>query len=294
MGAIILQAVQNSYRCLVKAFLLAVSMICWAQLVVAQVSFRPTMVFLSEGQMVQELTIQSQTDSLQEVEFSASFGFPTYSEDRGLYMDEGDETDRFIYDLSPYVRVYPEKLFLSPGQRQIVRILVRDSPNFEAGTYWTRLSIKSQVAQPEAQEQLIPVGQSTSINLIVRQNIGVYYKHGITTTDLSLTSLSTNQNNGVLEIFPRVRRDGNSPYIGSLEAKLYNESGDLVSESSIVINAFFETLLPTKLNIQDLPRGPYELVLRFSTTRGDVTGNRLVSGPELLVEETVFITGDGG
>ena len=291
MGVIISRVVHMVNERNLAICLLCMFILCCNQRAASQVSFRPTMVFLSEGQMVQELTIQSQTDSLQEVEFSASFGFPAYDQEGGLYMDRGDDNERFLYDLSPYIRVFPEKLFLSPGQKQIVRILVRDSPNFDTGTYWTRLSIKSQVAEPEAQEQLVPVGQSTAINLVVRQNIGVYYKHGLVTTSLSLTSLNTKQNEGTLEILSRVRRDGNSPYIGSLNAELFNQSGDLVSQSSIVINAFFDTVLATMLNIEDVPNGEYMLKLRFSTTRGDVTGNRLVNGPDLVVEERVTLSG---
>lgn len=274
-------------------FTLLISCIGWG-VGYAQVSFRPTMIFVSENQKIQEITISSQSDTLQEVEFSTYFGFPIHTDSEGLYIDEGDENDRILYDLTPFVRVFPQKILLSPGQRQIVRLQVRSTPQFGPGTYWSRLSIKSQVAEPDAQEQLVPIGrQSTNINLVVRQNIGVFYKHGEVTTSLELLRFNTKQEGNVLYVEPFVRRMGNSPYIGSLQTQLFSPSGELVSESSIIVNAFFETLTPTKLNVSDLASGQYRLVLSYTTTRGDATGNRLVMGTPLQIEEFVTISSGG-
>lgn len=264
--------------------------VCTTTSVFAQVSFRPTMIFVSENQKIQDITIVSQSDSLQEVAFSTSFGFPVNTKEDGLHISEGRQQDRFLYDLSPYVRVFPEKIFLAPGQRQIVRLQVQNSPQFETGTYWTRLSIKSQTTSPEAQENLVPIGrQSTNINLVVRQNIGVFYKHGEVNTAVEVLKLDTRQENSILFVEPLLKRNGNSPFIGSLDAKLYSENGELVSHSSIIVNVFFETLSPFRLNVSDLNTGRYRLVIRFTTSRGDATSNRLIQSEPLVVEEFVTI-----
>lgn len=261
-----------------------------------QVSFRPTMIFVSENQKIQDITIVSQSDSLQEVAFSTYFGYPTHTKDQGLHINEGKDADRFLYDLSPYVRVFPEKIYLAPGQRQIVRLQVQNSPQFETGTYWTRLSIKSQTTSPEAQNNLVPTGrQSTNINLVVRQNIGVFYKHGEVNTSIQVLELDTRQENTTLHVEPLLKRNGNSPFIGSLDAKLYTENDELVSQSSIIVNVFFETLSPFRLNVSDLNTGRYRLVLRFTTSRGDATSNRLIQSEPLVIEEFVTINNvEGG
>ena len=264
--------------------------VCTTTSVFGQVSFRPTMIFVSEDQKIQDITIVSQSDSLQEVAFSSSFGFPVNTKEEGLHISEGRQQDRFLYDLTPYVRVFPEKIFLAPGQRQIVRLQVQNSPQFETGTYWTRLSIKSQTTSPEAQENLVPTGrQSTNINLVVRQNIGVFYKHGEVNTSLQLLALETRQENSVLYVEPLLKRNGNSPYIGSLDAKLYSSNDELVSQSSVITSVFFETLSPLRLNVADLETGRYRLVLRFTTSRGDATSSRLIQSDPLVVEEYVTI-----
>lgn len=264
--------------------------VCTTTSVFAQVSFRPTMIFVSENQKIQDITIVSQSDSLQEVAFSTSFGFPVNTKEDGLHISEGRQQDRFLYDLSPYVRVFPEKIFLAPGQRQIVRLQVQNSPKFETGTYWTRLSIKSQTTSPEAQENLVPTGrQSTNINLVVRQNIGVFYKHGEVNTSLQLLELETRQENSMLYVEPLLKRIGNSPYVGSLDAKLYSASDELVSQSSVITSVFFETLSPLRLNIADLETGRYRLVLRFTTSRGDATYSRLIQSDPLVIEEYVTL-----
>ena len=248
------------------------------------------MIFVSENQKIQDITIVSQSDSLQEVAFSSSFGFPVNTKEDGLHISEGRQQDRFLYDLTPYVRVFPEKIFLAPGQRQIVRLQVQNSPQFETGTYWTRLSIKSQTTSPEAQENLVPTGrQSTNINLVVRQNIGVFYKHGEVNTSLQLLDLETRQENSVLHVEPLLKRNGNSPYIGSLDAKLYSASDELVSQSSVITSVFFETLSPLRLNVADLETGRYRLVLRFTTSRGDATSSRLIQSNPLVIEEYVTV-----
>jgi P pilus assembly chaperone PapD len=282
------------HRNKIELLIILLSCLGWVE-VFAQVSFRPTMIFVSENQKIQEITISSQSDTLQEVEFSTSFGFPIHTDKDGLYIDEGDENDRILYDLTPYVRIFPQKIQLGPRQRQIVRLQVLNSPQFGSGTYWTRLSIKSQVAEPEAQEQLVPNGrESTNINLVVRQNIGVFYKHGEVTTSLDLLRLNYRQEGDILYVEPFVRRMGNSPFIGSLEAQLFSPTGELVSESSIIVNAFFETLTPTRLNVFDLESGQYRLVLSYTTTRGDATGNRLVMGTPLQIEQFIPIRLGGG
>ena len=272
------------------SFFLFFLIVCTTSSLFAQVSFRPTMIFVSEDQKIQDITIVSQSDSLQEIAFSSSFGFPVNTKEEGLYISEGGQQDRFLYDLTPYVRVFPEKIFLAPGQRQIVRLQVQNSPQFESGTYWTRLSIKSQTTSPEAQDNLVPTGrQSTNINLVVRQNIGVFYKHGEVNTSLQLLELETRQENSVLYVEPLLKRIGNSPYIGSLVAQLFSASGELVSQSSIITSVFFETLSPLRLNVADLETGRYRLVLRFTTSRGDATSARLIQSDPLVVEEYVTI-----
>jgi len=270
--------------------------VCTTSSLFAQVSFRPTMIFVSENQRIQDITIVSQSDSLQEVAFSSNFGFPVHTKGEGLHISEGRQQDRFLYDLTPYVRVFPEKIFLAPGQRQIVRLQVQNSPQFESGTYWTRLSIKSQTTSPEAQDNLVPTGrQSTNINLVVRQNIGVFYKHGEVNTSLQLLELVTRQENSVLHVDPLLKRNGNSPYIGSLEVQLFSAVGELVSQSSIITSVFFETLTPLRLNVADLETGRYRLVLRFTTSRGDATSARLIQSEPFEIEEYVTINNvEGG
>jgi hypothetical protein len=193
------------------------------------------------------------------------------------------------YALNDWVRAFPRNFVLGPRQQQTVRFQVRPLRDANDGVYWTRVKIMASPQTPEIDLPPTEEGITTRITFRFEQIIAAFYRKGNTTTGIDLKEVEVRHTDNQLVILPRLQRTGNSPFIGSMTARLFDSSNQQVLERQTTTTAYFEEIRRMEINTEEVPAGTYRLELHFETRRGDISPTDLVQAPPITHSVTVTI-----
>ena len=155
--------------------------------VVKAVYVTPHAVFISHGARAGQVTVGNSGDSPEEVTVELRFGFPDTD-------SAGTPFIRFVEDPGPqfpsavdWIRPYPRRLRLEPGDQQVVRLLATPPDDLPDGEYWTRMIITGQGASVpiESADTAVRAG----VSLVMRLITAVTYRKGEVSTGITLRGL---------------------------------------------------------------------------------------------------------
>lgn len=243
-----------------------------------QVSLAPTALFVHDRTNVNELFVTNESDTPQEVNIRFTFGYPV-SDSSGTITMRFDQADVLASSgLDNHLRVFPRRFILGPRQSQTVRVQVLPMPNRSDGMYWTRAIIASNALTSDvAADSAEAIG--TRINYILEQSIPVFYRKGANTTGVDLTDVTYDVNGGRMSILLEMDRTGNSPYMGSMHARLLNRSGTELASTFRPAYLYFKEWRGLDMDVSTVPPGEYTLEIRFETERRDMSPTDIVQAP---------------
>jgi P pilus assembly chaperone PapD len=117
-----------------------------------------------------------------------------------------------------WLRAFPRRLVLQPGQSQVVRVLVEAPAGLPDGEYWGRLVITSRGGQPplESTQQ----GQQLQLNMRTSVVIAANYRNGNVDTGVNVKSALASRDGDSVRVAVDLERTGNAAYLGRLRAEL--------------------------------------------------------------------------
>lgn len=251
-----------------------------------QISLAPTILFFHDDNPATRLTVRNTGSTPQEVEINARFGYPVSDEEGNLSLKYDDEAFEARHGLSEHLRFFPRRFVLAPGDFQRVRLMVQNMDNRPDALYWTRLDITSSEVTPDLDDPA-EEGIGTRISYRIRQNIGVFFHKGQVRTALSLNELETRVEGDELLLEMRLESGGNSPFIGTLRARLTDGSGSLATEGEWLFSVFGSRYWPHRMDVSGLPPGRYRLDLEMVPERSDVSRTDIPASDPL--SESLFI-----
>ena len=244
--------------------------------VAAQVSIAPSTVFISDQTNIGTVYVSNRSDEPQEVSIEFAFGYPSSDEDGNIVMVYDNQEAFQKHAINEWVRAFPRSFVLGPRQQQTVRFQVRPQPQAEDGTYWTRVRILANPQTPDIDLAPDEDGIATRITFRFEQIIAAFYKKGSTTTGVNVKQVEVQHEDNRLTLLPRLQRTGNSPFIGSMTARMFDEEGNMVKERQTTTTAYFEEVRRIELDTEGLEPGNYRVELTFETRRGDISPTDLV------------------
>ncbi|MCW9706295.1 hypothetical protein [Fodinibius salsisoli] len=244
------------------------------------------MLAIHDDTNVGSLFINNNSDEPKEVSITTEFGYPDSDSLGNLEMNYDDTKAEEQYGLDEDIRIFPRSFVIKPNQQQTVRLQVRPSQDRSNGVYWTRISVTSNAVTPEVDEKETE-GITTQINYQFEQNIAAFYHKGKTTTGVEVRDIEVEQNDDILTIIAQLSRTGNSPFLGSIHAELYDQSGQKVGEAETTTTVYFDESRQLDLNAEDLPQGTYLLEVSLETKRRDISPQNLVQAPQIT--ETISV-----
>jgi hypothetical protein len=87
----------------------------------------------------------------------------------------------------------------------------------------------------------------------------------------------------------KVQRTGNSPFIGSMRAELYDSNGTMVRQQETTTAVYFDAVRRIEMDSGGLAAGNYQAKIFFETRRGDVAPTDLVQAEPLSTTAPVTI-----
>ncbi len=253
----------------------------------AQVTISPTSLFLDSKSRFQTVVILNGSNSPQEVKLDWKFGYPVADDAGSISMVYEDSVQEAAHSAAAWIRGFPKNFILEPGARQTVRVTVKAPRDLESGTYWSRLITTSNAISPPI-GAADPTGITAQINFQFNQITSVFYKHGQVNTGLDILDTRTQVNEEKVSIFAKYLKKGNSPFLGTMAAKVYNAKGTLVKDEKIFVSIYFDGLRRLDFDSSELPKGEYNVDLSFSSGREDIPSGDVVPA-ETVTSRTSFI-----
>src|SRR5438309_432726 len=185
-----------------------------------------------------------------------------------------------------WVQAFPRRLTVAPRERQTVRLLASPPPGLPDGEYWLRLviAVKGGVVPVTG---VADTGIKIGLTLEVRTIIGVNYRKGPVRTGVAVTRLRAAVVGDSLEVRPRLERQGNAAFIGTVRGTLVDSAGRERARFSFPIGVYYVMEPRYMAPVGVLPAGRYWLKLTVDTDREDL--EPAVVLPAAVVRDSVVV-----
>lgn len=237
----------------------------------------PTAVVVNDRQRTGALTLINNDDQVVEAELSTAFGYPV-TDDAGVMtlrmIEAPGEGDR---SAAGWVRTFPQRLALKPGERRTVRLLVTPPAGLPDGEYWSRIVVAARrVSPPSAADT---AGIAIGLRVEVRSILPLFYRSGAVATGVRLDSVRTQAVRDSLAVRVRLTRTGSAAFVGSVRAVLRDGRGVRRAEATLPLGVYHALDPRLALATRGLPAGRYELTVAAHTERPDLPAAALVHAP---------------
>ena len=267
---------------LIPAILLA------SNVLLAQVTVAPTMLFIDSRSGIGNLYITNNSAAAQEVSISFAFGYPDVDSVGNPIMNYNDTVAAKTYSLNSMIHAFPRNFVLNPKQEQTVRMQVRTQGSVKDAFLFSRVKVTSAQKTPDIEKKPTDA-VTTQINFKFDQVFPIFYRKGNVSTGLIIHDVSTASKDNKLTVAADVERTGNAPYIGSMKAELYSSANDKVAMSEGTASIYFRIKNKLDLDLSKVAKGSHRLVVTFETKRSDVAVEDLLQAPPVTKEVTVNI-----
>ncbi|MCP5061018.1 MAG: hypothetical protein GY936_00950 [Ignavibacteriae bacterium] len=228
----------------------------------SQVILSPYVVFMDETNKYGSLVVQNESFDSYEISISFIFGYPVSDSLGTRTMNYVSNPSLEDPSITSWIKVFPRKFVLSPKERQTVRLLVKPPPNIKDGSYWTR--IVTQSTPIDEQKDSTTTGVSAKIKFVLNQITTAIFRKGNASTGLQISDVKLYKDStDTQQILYSLKREGNSPFFGNFNLKIYNELGDLVKEESDYASIYVDFIRNYVLNKDDFKPGKYKAELEI-------------------------------
>jgi hypothetical protein len=180
-----------------------------------------------------------------------------------------------------FVRAFPRRLRLEPGQRQTVRVLMQPPAGLAEGEYWGRVLIHSRGGRPPVEQQQGGIRMQIDLETVI---VGaVNYRNGTMRTGVKVDSAraTVSPRADSVHVVADISRSGNAAYLGRMTLELVSGEGKVLGTTEEDF-AVYRSL--RKVESIAVPAGASlrgaTVRYRFTTERPDIDPeSRLVAEP---------------
>ena len=210
-------------RTLILAALLAL-----APAAARAVTVSPNALFIDSRTRSGVLTLYNPGTSAEEIEITFAFGYPRSDLAGAISVALADSAAAGEPSVLGFVRAFPRRLRLEPGQRQTVRILMQPPAGLPEGEYWGRVLIRSRGGRPPVEQQQGAIRMQIDLETVI---VGaVNYRNGSMRTGVAVDSAraSMHASGDSVRVVADLTRQGNAAYLGHLRFELVAADGRLL------------------------------------------------------------------
>jgi P pilus assembly chaperone PapD len=233
------------------------------------VTVSPTAVYITSRNPSALLTLINTGSRPEEIELSIGFGYPVSDSTGALRVDILDTAASGEPSLTSYLRLFPRRLVLQPGQRQVVRVMVTMPAGAADGEYWGRVLVKSRGGEPPIEQDQGSVHMQLSLETTFAT--AVFFQKGQVKTGVAVTSATARRMGDSVQFTLDLQRDGNGAFLGRIRAELLDAKGGTVAEVEDVVAVYRSLRRRFVLRTgAQLPAGAYTVRYLVDTERPDL------------------------
>jgi hypothetical protein len=242
------------------------------------VSVSPTALFLSQGERSARVSLVNEGDRPAEVEIGFAFGYAQSDSLGRVSVPLSESAGEGEPSLIPYLRAFPQRLRLAPGQRGMVRVLVQAPTDLPPGEYWARVMVSSKGAQAPVEQRFGQTNVKLNIKSVVA--LATNYRHGPVETSVEVQNATARPAGDEVRLLLDLTRGGNAAWIGRVEAELLNASGKVVGSTVQDVAVYRPLRWGVSIPLQEpLDNGPYAIRYALSAERPDEDPRNILEAP---------------
>ena len=233
------------------------------------VAVSPTALYISSRNPSALLTLINTSSRPEEIELSIGFGYPVSDSAGVLHVDIVDVAGAGEPSLTSFLRVFPRRLVLQPGQKQVVRVMVAMPPGASDGEYWGRVLVKSRGGEPPIEQTQGNVRMQLALETTFAT--AVFFQKGEIKTGIAIPAAEAHRMGDSVQFTLDLKREQNGAFLGRIHAELVNAAGTTVAEVEDVA-AVYRTLRRRFVlrTGSVLPPGSYTVRYLIDTERPDL------------------------
>lgn len=269
----------------VRVVLLTGIMTVLSTVYAAAVAVSPVAVYIDNRTRTASLTLFNPGSRPEEVQLDFAFGYPVSDEEGNVSVPVSDTAATGEPSAVPWLRAFPRRLVLEPGQRQIVRVIAEPPANLPVGEYWARALVHSRGGQPPIEQQQGNVTVQVEVETVVV--VAVNYRNGAMKTGLTVKGGSATQVGDTVRALIDLERTGNAAFLGRIQGELVDPSGRVVTSAEEVL-AVYKTI---RRRLDLVPpagaAGPFRVRFTMDTERGDLPPGGVIGTDRVTHEVAV-------
>lgn len=248
----------------------------------------PTAVVVTDRARAGALTLVNTGEHDVEVRLSTAYGYPVTDSAGAMTLRLFDAVQDTMPSAAPWVRFFPDRLLLAPGQRRTVRLLVTPPAGLRDGEYWSRVVVSARrAAEPAGADSAPPI--VIGFALEVRSILALFYRHGAVATRVRLDAVRATPAGDSLVVRARLTREGTAAFVGSLRAVLRDGRGVPRAEGVLPLGVYYALEPRITLPTRGLAAGAYALTLEALSARADLPPTALLQTPAERRETAVVL-----
>ena len=233
------------------------------------VAVSPTALYITSRNPSALLTLINTGSRPEEIELSIAFGYPISDTAGVLRVDIVNEAPSGEPSLTSFLRVFPRRMLLQPGQRQVVRVMVVMPAGAADGEYWGRVLVKSRGGEPPVEQSQGNVRMQLSLETTFAT--AVFFQKGDVKTGISVPVADARRMGDSVQFTIDLKRENNGAFLGRVRAELVNASGATVAEVEDVAAVYRSLRRRFVLRTGSaLPAGAYTVRYLVDTERPDL------------------------
>lgn len=218
-----------SLRSRISPALLAAALLALGHGAAHAVSVSPAALYIDHRSRTGSLTLYNAGTLPEEIEIGFAFGYPTSDAKGNVSVALLDSVPAGEPSAVAWLRAFPRRLVLQPGERQVVRVMVQPPAGLDDGEYWGRVLVRSRGGQPPVEQTSGDVRVQINVETVVVTALS--YRKGEVRTGLSLGGAVARSTPEGVALSVSMERQGNAAFLGRLRATVLDASGNTIAEA---------------------------------------------------------------
>ena len=259
------------------ALALVLTLVCARE--AAAVSVSPTALYIDSRTRTGVLTLHNPGTLPEEITIDFAYGYPRSDTAGNIAVELTREPAAGEPSAMGWMRAFPRRLMLQPGQRQVVRVMVDAPAGLAEGEYWARVLISSKGGQPPIEQaqgdQVLHLEVQTT--LVMAAN----YRNGDVRTGVAVTSAAARRTGAEVTVELDLERTGNAAFLGSLRADLVDARGTVLGSAFDDLAVYRTMRRRLTIPVPEGAAGALQLRLTINTERDDLPAGGALPAPPL-------------
>jgi hypothetical protein len=242
------------------------------------VAVSPTALYIDSRTRSAVLTLYNPGNLPEEISIAFAFGYPQTDAEGNLSVPVTTEPPAGEPSAMEWMRAFPRRLVLQPGQRQVVRVLVEPPADLPDGEYWARVLVTSRGGQPPIEDVQGDVRLQLDVEttLVMAAN----FRKGNVSTGVRIAGEEVRRDAEGVHLQLDLERTGNAAFLGRLRADLVDGQGQVVGTAWDDLAVYRGVRRRYRIPVPAGVQGPLAVQVSVDTGREDLpAGGALPAEP---------------